>query len=413
MLPPNAFLHTNELIIGAVVLYGVFTHMRPGYAITGVMMFVPLYLVRTSFFGIPTTVLEIMILATAGGWAWYAQQHKIPVLYARPVFILGAGLVFLGAALSSFVTNVEMFVSSFGAMRAFVAEPLIFAFIVGAAVKARVLSREKIVFAAVCSVFMVGVATMLGGTFGIFDWMTWDGRLRGPFLSPNHLAMLLAPAIPLSGLLLAKKTTHAGGVIIMVLLAILMFLTESLGAIFGATVGIFVAWAFVGAKRIPKKTVLIALAVIAGGAAIFTLKAGLFLENIERSSIASRFMIWRAAVNILYDHPLWGIGVGTFQEYYLSYQKYFEPYLEWAVPQPHNILLATWLQVGLIGLVGFVIVIAAFFRQVWKGRNEQSKKALYAALLGAIVAVLVHGLIDTPVWKNDLAVLFWSFLVLI
>ena len=27
-----------------------------------------------------------------------------------------------------------------------------------------------------------------------------------------------------------------------------------------------------------------------------------------------------------------------------EYQKHFPPYLEWAVPQPHNLYLAFWLQ---------------------------------------------------------------------
>ncbi len=409
MFPYN----TELIIIGLFLLYGVFARVRPGYAIVGVIMLTPLYLVRMSFVGIPTTALEIMMLATAGGWALYAHQRKISFSYARRIFILGAGLVLLGAALSSLATDAEMFVSSLGATRAFVVEPLIFAFILGAAVKGGVLSREKIALAIIWSALVMGAVTILGGIFDSFDWIAWDGRLRGPFLSPNHLAMFLAPAIPMAGFLLADKTVRTKGIIVSVFLTIEVFFTGSVGALLGVAAGVFVAWVFTGMKKISKKTTLIILAAIAGGVVVFVLKVGLFLEDIQRSSAASRFAIWRAATRILADHPLWGIGVGTFQEYYLSYQKYFEPYLEWAVPQPHNILLATWLQVGLVGAVGFAIVVAAFFRQIWKGRNEQSKKALYAALFGSVVVILIHGLTDTPVWKNDLAVLFWSLLVLI
>jgi len=125
-----------------------------------------------------------------------------------------------------------------------------------------------------------------------------------------------------------------------------------------------------------------------------------------RSSLDSRLMIWRSAGLMIKNNPLFGIGPGNFQNKYLEYQKYFPPYLEWAVPQPHNLFLAFWLEAGFIGMVGFVLLLVQFFRDNQKAIKNNH---LYGTLCFAILLYfLVHGLVDTTYWRNDMAVLFWT-----
>ena len=112
-------------------------------------------------------------------------------------------------------------------------------------------------------------------------------------------------------------------------------------------------------------------------------------------------MIWSAAGEIIKDNHVFGIGPGTFQKTYLSYaEKFDEPYLEWAVPQPHNIFLAFYLQTGLIGFVGFLLILYWFF-----SRKHLRMSPVIANVL--MIYILIHGLVDTTYWKNDLSVMFW------
>jgi len=125
----------------------------------------------------------------------------------------------------------------------------------------------------------------------------------------------------------------------------------------------------------------------------------------ERSSFHSRLMIWNTSVEIIKDNPLFGIGPGTFQDVYLSYsEKFDEPYLEWAVPQPHNIFLAFYLQTGMIGFVGFILILFWFF---YGCRNEALPRLYWQIINVLMIYILVHGLVDTTYWKNDLALMFW------
>ncbi|NCU42620.1 MAG: hypothetical protein EOM19_07995, partial [Candidatus Moranbacteria bacterium] len=113
------------------------------------------------------------------------------------------------------------------------------------------------------------------------------------------------------------------------------------------------------------------------------------------------------------DRWFFGVGPGNFQEKYLEYQVYYPPYPEWAVPQPHNIFLAFWLQTGFIGFLGFIVL---FFSSIYRaGKNilyfqkKEKKFFLMIVLFGFsfLLLTFVWGMVDTLFWKNDLSLLFW------
>jgi len=77
---------------------------------------------------------------------------------------------------------------------------------------------------------------------------------------------------------------------------------------------------------------------------------------------------------------------------------------------PHNIALNFWTELGLAGLIIFawlwlkaiIINLVNFCRH-----RRQELAWLSWGLLGAWLAAAIHGLVDVPYFKNDLAVLFW------
>ena len=127
----------------------------------------------------------------------------------------------------------------------------------------------------------------------------------------------------------------------------------------------------------------------------------------QRSSFASRIMIWDSSILMIKQNPILGIGPGNFQSVYLSLQKYFPPYLEWAVPEPHNVFLAFWLQAGFLGLIGFLLLLFFVFKKLFGIIKNKKDPFLAAPLLGFFIYTVLHGLIDTTYWKNDFSFLFW------
>jgi O-antigen ligase len=204
------------------------------------------------------------------------------------------------------------------------------------------------------------------------------------------------------------KTTLSTTILLLVILS--LFFTFS----YGAWIAVSLALAFtviIFSKR--KFLFSLFLVLIVAFAFLLQFDSEKFeaLRNFsERSSFASRMMIWKTSLLMLKQSPILGIGPGNFQNTYLSLQKFFPPYLEWAVPQPHNIFLAFWLQSGIIGFAGFFLIVFHAIKNLLKIKGMDF--SLHIPLVGFFFYTLLHGLVDTPFWKNDLAFLFWLNLFL-
>jgi putative inorganic carbon (HCO3(-)) transporter len=131
---------------------------------------------------------------------------------------------------------------------------------------------------------------------------------------------------------------------------------------------------------------------------------GYFALIQKESSFDARIVIWQEAWEVFKANPILGIGPGTFG-------NYFPPYPELGVPQPHNIFLAFLLQTGIIGFIGFIWLLIWFFRTGVKLFIVHCS-LFTVTLMSVMVYILVHGLIDTTYWKNDLSVLFWTVIAL-
>ncbi|NTW26707.1 MAG: O-antigen ligase family protein [Candidatus Moranbacteria bacterium] len=273
---------------------------------------------------------------------------------------------------------------------------------------------EKIYLSLYLSAAAVGIIAIIYKLFGI---VTYDNRLTAFYLSPNYLAMYLSSGL-FFGFYFSIKSflqknfsktffLHSAPPVVIL---IPIFYTFS----YGAWLSIIVALAIVlwMLKPFRKNILLGILLLLFCGFLLFfsqvnTQKFTSFSQFSSRSSFASRMMIWNSSALLIKENPIFGIGPGNFQNSYLAVQKYFPPYLEWAVPQPHNIFLAFWLQAGLLGFVGFLMLLFFIFKTLWQLLSNKKSAVLAAPLLGFFLYTILHGLIDTTYWKNDLAFLFW------
>jgi O-antigen ligase len=108
---------------------------------------------------------------------------------------------------------------------------------------------------------------------------------------------------------------------------------------------------------------------------------------------------------MLGDHPLFGAGISAYQAvmaHYRTRNLHPEPYA-------HNIALTTWSEVGLIGLAAFAVIFAGLLWRAWRtfGSAGDIYKPLLWGIFAAWVVFVIHGLVDSPYWKNDLSLQFW------
>ncbi len=376
------------------------------FLIYTIILFMPTYLIRFSIFGVPTNVLEVLVGIALASWLLMRIMNIVQpfalFIIRNSLFIIGISLVFLGIVLGIFVSPDAR--TSLGVLKGWFLVPLAF-FIVARSVLDTREKKEKALWSLALS--GIGVAAI-----GFFYWVkgsvTFDGRFSAFYESPNMLAMYIAPAFLITTLALCQKLKGRRQKFLLfcfVLLLLVLLLTRSVGAL----VGIGGALAFYFStlrwgKVWGKLGIRIFIVIIVIG--LLLPFSSLFFDPWEmgRTSIASRFMIWRVSIEMLKDHWLFGIGPGVFQEYYLAYQKNFPPFLEWAVPHPHNIFLTTWLYGGVVGLLGFFIILYGSFKK--------SHSTHYSLFTIYLIYLFIHGTIDNTLWRNDAAMIFSLMMIL-
>jgi O-antigen ligase len=178
-----------------------------------------------------------------------------------------------------------------------------------------------------------------------------------------------------------------------------------LGALAGALVVIF----YLGRRKLALRfgaAAALAFVVISGAAMVSVLPERL---NPLRQTGGFRVDLWVSSLQMILDHPLLGVGLDNFpylyQQVYLREGAAAEPNLS----HPHNWILHMWLQLGLLGLVAFIWLVA----RAWKLAQRSRTSWLIAGALGATADLLVHGFIDNSYFLVDLAFLFWLALALV
>jgi O-antigen ligase len=366
----------------------------------------PAYLIKLAIFGIPSNVLDILMLATIFIWIFKRNKKIKPAIMRNKAVFISAGVIFLGLFISTLLNpNYKM---ELGIIKSWFVLPFLFAFaaqdIFGKENKSTLFKayfRSTLVVAIISLVYI-----FLGKT-------TYDGRLEAFFNSPNYLMMYLAPGF-IIGIFNYKKENLKKALFYIFSLAVIgtaIYLTKS----YAGWLSLFAAVLMVSFLIYSRKAraysflgILFFLAIIYFQ--LQTVKFGDLINFNERSSLSSRAMIWQSAEKILADNWMQGIGPGNFQNKYLEYQKYFPPYLEWAVPHPHNLYLTFWLSGGLLGIIGFLSLLFFWMKNFWKKREFFGRLGLLG-VFGILIYILMHGFFDTAYFKNDLAVVFWLIIL--
>lgn len=402
-----------------LVSFGFLCWRRPVISAAAILFLAPTYLLKVNHW--PLTVLELFLLVFFACWAVKKIREKVNSkeifskflnIFGRSYFVALA--LILSGVLISTILSADWRLGA-GIFKAWILEPIIFSLILAEIIKNKK-EIKLMVSSLVAGTALVAIISLI---YKIFDQLTFDGRLVGWYLSPNHLAMYLAPGFILAwwGFFTENdKNKKRLYLLVALILGLAIYFTFSYSAWLGILGAIGVAL-FLSCKADfieKRKVIIIGLLIL-----IFFLAIGCWqggsekLNNLlkfDRSSWQSRLMVWQSAGKILESHWLVGVGPGLFQKYYLEYQSFFSvPYLEWAVPQPHNLFLAWWLQSGILGLIGFLTLLVSYFKKIILIKQKQLLGVFLVAVFGYI---LIHGLIDTPYWKNDLALIFWSIVSL-
>ena len=268
-----------------------------------------------------------------------------------------------------------------------------------------------------------GIRIMGAGAlaFGIFSLIynliglniTHDNRLLGPMDAAVYLAFYLTPFFIYFTIKFFEKPKVKINLAYAIALGLLILATRSMGAIGGGMLVIFIY--FLKRSELPllnKKAskAAIALLAIATVVIIFYNKILPTLET-NYSSLDERGEIWQTSSELLKNDKTvaLGLGFGQFQEHY---QKTADtalgrPPLDYIVLQPHNIFLLFIFQYGITGLL---FILACIYMTLRNTLTFKGKPEIQTIVNFMLLYFFIHGLIDTPFFKNDLMILLVLFM---
>ncbi|HNQ45273.1 MAG TPA: O-antigen ligase family protein [bacterium] len=430
------------LILVVGVLWLILSWSNLKLALSLLFGLLPVYLLRFKVGFLPSTVLEEFIVITTMVWlikSWPRpwkniirkpqNWHPYPFTWEIIIILI---IAWIAVAISGYS------LPALGIWKAYFIEPIL-VFVIALNVWQK---PQDIVNALL---FLAGSVTLISLLAGyqyftgqlIFnpEWASVAGRRATSFFGyPNAIGLFVAPvSLALLGCLIylikERSKLFTWSNILLAASIILSWLALYWAHSEGAIVGLIIAI-----------IVMIFLSSRGGKVVSIILTAILVIVTLENPGIYRKISLadesgqirraqWQETWEMLRDGRLFtGAGLANYQSSVKPYHKtgiWLKPVDKSEKPvwqpveiylYPHNIILNFWSELGLLGMIIFMWL---WFKSLFINcRNfcgyhlKNNLAWLNWGLFGAWLAAFIHGLVDVPYFKNDLAVLFWLGLAL-
>jgi putative inorganic carbon (hco3(-)) transporter len=410
------------MLIIYTILFTIITSYRLNYGLFLLFLLLPTYLIRFNIGFLPTTLLEIMIWIIFFVWIIKSRKkHNILSIIKQHKSLFIASSIFLLAATISIFTSINLRTAA-GEWKAFYIEPFLIFIIL---ITSKKINYKSLIFALVLSGFATSLLSIYQHFTGwMVPWAFWENRntfrVTGWYGFPNGVGLFLAPIIPLAIYLTIttfkkiKKLKSKNYLEIFILIisiltipcAILaIFYAKSTGGLIGIISGIGILFLFNKKTRWPAIIIgLLSFLSLLNFSSLSNIKQEVFMQ--DRSG-QIRIDMWGEAIQYLSEHPVSGAGLASYQK--LIYPYRIDKWIE-VFHHPHNIFLTMWMNLGILGLIGFVWILVWYFRI---SLFSKKKNLLNLFLISTMTVIVITGLVDSPYIKNDLAVLFWFLVALV
>jgi O-antigen ligase len=379
-------------ILAAAFLYTALRDMR--WAVFVIAALLPTYLLRFTIGPFPSTLLEVLILITIIVWGVKHRGFRLQDARTQPWAMPMVLLLFAGGA---GVVMAPDPIAALGLFRAYLLELATI--------------RSKADLRALLTAF--GISALILSLYALFQRFTglgiptpWDTELRVtsfyPF--PNAVGLFFAPLIPIFLMLTAQKQKWGWRLfwVVTALASLLaVFFSQTEGAWVGILVGLFVVG--ITAPKAKIATAIVGVVIVLLVAGVPSIREPVVEKlTLKDWSGQVRRTQWIETAHMLQDRSFFGAGLAGYPETMTAYHK--ADYIE-IFQYPHNILFNFWSELGILGLLALGWILLVFWILLRFAHPDH--RWLVRGITAGLVALVVHGLVDVPYFKNDLAIQFW------
>jgi len=281
---------------------------------------------------------------------------------------------------------------------------------------------SRCIFVLTLSAFAVAAIGIYENFFGQLS-LTWldtemfediEGRVVSTFANPNVLAEYLIMTLPfaLTAFLTAKKPSARLAALIATLASVLCLVyTWSRGAWLGILIALVFYFLIYNRKTLSALcfgVLLVPFLPLVLPQTVVTRFTS--IGNLADTSTAYRVHIWMGSLNMARDVFFSGLGTGM-GVFAAVYPQYSLGGIE-AAPHSHNLYLQMVIELGIFGLLAFVIAMINFARGALSSfpgeENGNRSRFLYAvAGLCGVLAFLAQGMTDYVWYNYRIYAMFW------
>lgn len=319
--------------------------------------------------------------------------------------------------------------------------PIIFFFILMRSIKT-IEDIEKLIVALIISTFLYeffalyfmyqqgGIAQITSKLYGLRIYTGFAVTLL-PLMLPFQIVMY--------NLLRGWKRVSMG--LMLILFIIYLFLGNYRTAIGASVIGFIIFYYFYYRTSLSKKLFLSILALL------FVVISVSYIENIlEKLSFfkpirtiqqitaeesitrisSNRIKIWQGALNMIYDHPLLGIGPDMWSHHIPQYsliKYYYRDFLNrrfrYYSIDPHNLYLLIWLNYGIVNFICYLSILYIVIRNGLRNIKESSSEQMRTFSVGVFISLsiwIVMGFFTMRFFNHSIllyAIIFWSIIAVI
>lgn len=367
-----------------------------------------------SYLPYPTISLSLVVLVTFVSYLFKLIRGKRVFrfeLYDFMILLFGVAVYFGGAISAGGTPSYQSALMSCALMLGY--------FLVVNLIRTKVW-LHRCLGALVSSATIVAILGVFQYFFGTLDVATLDlvhfsdikGRVTVVFGNANMVGFYLAMILPISLYFLFRAKGLGQRLVrlfsVFMMLACIVF-TWSRGAWLATLVSLLIFF-FIHTRKTIRYllVVLCSLPILVFWLPDTVVRRFAGIGTVADSSTVYRLYTWQGTWDAITDFFFSGVGYGT-EAYTEVYPAYAYAGMETA-EHSHSLFLQIWFSIGIAALVVFLFVVLLFLQrslETLKVSTDETLRAMSAAVLCAVVAILIMGLFDYVWFQYRIFYLFW------
>lgn len=203
-------------------------------------------------------------------------------------------------------------------------------------------------------------------------------------LNINIIAGFLALIYPLFFIFIKEQKNTKVFIAMMLFVLFAIFLTKCRIVVLLSTISTIIFLFEYRKNKFIKVLIVLSIVLLISGIGYIS-----FLK-MASNSVADRIIWWKTAYLIFKENIFFGCGLGN----YMTLFKAFRPELVIGTLYAHNIFLELLAEIGIVGLLSFVVLLFSFYKKFIENILKEKDKSFYIYIAISITSFIAINLVD-------------------